>query len=182
MLLFLLYYIITTIIKIKTYILKKQIKFMIVHQHIYEFLKYLFNPFLIIKKILFLFLYKILEFLYNKTTKENINIFFTISRISLCELYKFEPFGFKTRYHLFIVNKKIEYFIKTNKKLDEIIKLLKSSYHEDHNLFISEVLYVPYISCINGPLILCLLLLILDYTIDNLLKAFIISLIIKLVL
>lgn len=174
------------ITKVKKYILKNQIIFMIDHENIYNFIKYLFRPdivlFYIIKKILFLLFYKILEFLYNKTTKENINTFFTISRIGLCELYKFEPFGFKTTYHLFIVNKKIEYFIKTDRKLDEIIKLLKSSYDEDVNLFISEVLYVPYISCINGPLLLCLLLLILDYTIDNLLKAFIISLIIKLVL
>ena len=174
------------ITKVKKYILKKQIIFMIDHENIYNFIRYLFRPDIvliyIIKKILLLFLYKILEFLYNKKSKENINTFFTISRINLCELYKFEPFGFKTRYHLFIINKKIEYFIKTDRKLDEIIKLLKSSYHEDINLFISEVLYVPYISCINGPLLLCLLLLILDYTIDNLLKAFIISLIIKLVL
>lgn len=136
---------------------------MINYRNIYNNIKYLFRLDIIIKKILLLFLYKILEFLYNKKSKENINTFFTISRIGLCELYKFKLFGFKTKYHLFIVNKKIEYFIKTDRKLDEIIKLLKSSYHEDLNLFISEVLYVPYISSINGPLLLCLLLLILDY-------------------
>lgn len=175
------------ITKIKTYILKKQIKFMIDHQHIYEFLKYLFNPFLTIKKILFLLLYKILEFLYNKTTKENISnptidTFFIINQIGLYKLYKFEPFGYKTKYSLFIIDKKIKYFIKTDKELNEIITILRTQEWNSYYNFIKEILYVPYISHINGPLLLCLLLLILDYAIDNLLKAFIISLIIKLVL
>ena len=150
--------------------------------NIYNFIKYLFRlditlPY-IIKKILFLLLYKILEFLYNKTTKENISnptidTFFIINQIGLYKLYKFEPFGYETKYSLFVIDKKIKYFIKTDKELNEIITILRTQEWNSYYNFIKEILYVPYISHINGPLILCLFLLLIDYTIDNLLKSII---------